>query len=487
MRSSLVKHLWLIQPNENHPPILPLDAAGGATVHFSPAWDVICLRAFLLERTGHTCSLIDTRLFDTLPQAFADAVAETPSGASAMALIYTTTQHIGSAGDIVRYLQQHHPEMPVTLFGPHIASFPETLALLPGVDYGLCGDPEMKLRHLLDALDIPHRLRLVPGLIIPGEAIKAPQWATELRSLSLPDWPGIDWHPYRHDPLIRGAHIEARLSRGHPGTPADAAWPGAGEPLRVWPLDRMARALQRCSGSGINEVFFADPPGFWSDQQLVRWIDQLRILRNTQEWSFQLIARDLPDTIISELSLHGCHRIEMIVPSLNPQHRRELGMTIDEQQLKQLVIRLRNAGVDPQIIFWVEGPWPGESGAATLHDKIKQLGRPSYAVYPFPFHHDAPLYRQLVEAGFQPPPLDAWMAWAQRGAASDPPVAMWGGHEARKRAETTIRDLHRQIGRDPWRTLKKWLPGGDANLRSLLENRALSVWQRVTGQSAGKP
>lgn len=483
MRSSLVKHLWLIQPNDHHSPVLPLDAAGGATVHFSPAWDLLCLRAFILERTGHTCELIDARCHAHVHDAFAGAEANASSDAAIVAVIYAATANLGSVGAIARYLKKHHPTVPVAIFGPHVNAFPETLFLIPGIDYGLYGDPEPKLRHLLDALDIPHRLKLMPGLLMPGTALRPASWMNDLRGLSLPDWQSLDWLVYQHDPASVGSRIEARLTRGNPGTPADAAWPGAQEPLRIWPMDRMAQALQKCPGSGIDEVFLNDPPGFWTDQRLFDWMNHLKRLGNTQPWSFQIIARTLPVFVISELALSACHRIQLIVPTLDVKRQPLLGMTISDTELKQLIDQLRSAGVDPQIVFWIEGPWQVDDEPLKIAEQLRMLGRPSYAVYLFPFHIDSALYRRFSEEGGQAPRLDEWIAWAQRDD-SEPPAELWAGAPGISRAKETMKTLTRRIARDPRRMLQKFVGGGNTSLRRAVEERALAAWHRFTSKNS---
>ena len=485
MRSSLVKHLWLIQPNDHHSPVLPLDAAGGATIHFSPSWDLLCLRAFILERTGHTCELIDVRCHAGIEEAFAVTGTSPAHDATSIAVIHTTTANLGSVGAIARFLKMHHPEMPIALFGPHVNAFPETIFLIQGIDYGLFGDPELKLRHLLDSLDIPHRLKLMPGLLMPGATMKPVHWADDLRGLSFPDWQTIDWVDYRHSPSMRGANIEARLSRGNPGTPADIPWPSAQEPLRVWPLPGMAQTFQKCPGNGIDEIFLADPPGLWSDQRLLDWINQLKRLRNTQLWSFQIVARILPPNIISELAVTACARIEIIIPTLDEKRQASLGMSIRDADLRQLIEQLRNAGVDPHIIFWIEGPWRVENEAGLIADKVRTLGRPSYAVYPFPFHIDSALYRQVCDAGASPPRLDEWIAWAQR-EDTEAPAELWSGAEGLPRAEATMKSLTRRIARDPWRAFQLLLSGGHSSLRTKIEQQTVGTLQRVAAKLGRK-
>lgn len=482
MLSTFVKHLWLIQPGEPPPPVLPIDAAGGRTIRFAPAWDLLCLQAFILDRTGYTCSLVDIRLHDSIAKAFAEGGAghATTPFANMMAVIYTTTQHLGPVADVIRYLRTEHPDMAITLFGPHVNAYPESLDQLPKVDFGLRGDPEQILRHLLDALDVPHRQRLIPGLIRPGEPSKPPHWMKDLRGLSLPDWQTAHWQDYFQDSGMRGAHVEARLSRGHPGTPADQPWGGKDEPLRVWAMDRMARTLQKCRGQAIEEVFFQDPPGFWSDETLKAWLDELRYLRNTQPWAFQLIARDLPDALIPELALQGCLRVELIIPLLPTPQQGSLGYTLTDPQLGDLINRLRASAVDPQLIFWIEGPWPCPDETAQILDKVKQFGRPPFAVYPFPYHLDAPLlaHPSIASATTRPPGLEDWIHWA-REPGTPPPLPLWTGSAGAHRATATLQTLQRRIARDPWRILHRWTPESAHALRESLEELAQDTLGRL--------
>jgi hypothetical protein len=456
MQSSHTKHVWLIQPPDAPSPVPLLDAAGGATVRFGPAWDLLCLQAFLLARTGHTCLLIDTRLHATIPDALAGLKPPDRRHATALAIIHTSTLQLGGVGAVIAYLHEHHPRMKIALCGPHVAAFPETVDLLHHVDFGFRGDPEIILRSVLDYIDYDQRLRLIPGLIIPRQPVKSPRWSDHLAQFNLPDWKKVHWRPYTAESGLSGLRIEARLSRGHSGQPEDATGPVPEEPLRVWPLAAMAQLLHKCPGHGITEVFFADPPGFWSNQRILEWCRQLKSVTNTQPWSFQLIPRMLAPELIAELHNAGCHRLELVIPSCDPFISAPLGLVMTHHQLADLIQRIESAGIAVALVYWIEGPEEkdGEAGRITSHRKA--MRDPAFAVCPFPLHHDSRYAQALKSTGLAPPDMLEWVAWANDPAHQDPPVALWSGKKGLVRAENTIASLCRTFKQNRWRYVKSW-------------------------------
>ncbi len=479
MQSSRVKHLWLIHPQEPPPPALPLDAASGCTLRHSPAWDLLCLHAFFHNRTGHTADIIDLRLYDHIEDALnpSDA-ARSPS----LAVIYAATPHLGSLGEIARLLHNGCFPVPVVVFGPHITAFPKTLNFLPEIDFACVGDPEIPLRHLIDSIDVPRRLHAIPGLVPQGCDPKPPYWMADLKSLSLPDWDCIDWNPYAVGTApLRGARIEARFTRGNTGKTGDEAWPSAPhEPLRTWPMKPMAQLLQKCSGHGIIEVCFTDPPGFWTDELLLEWCDHLQQFRNTQPWAFQLVARDLPDEVILALGENGCRRIELIIPAARPEHRERFGMTVADHRLKDRLSMLKERMILPQLVYWIEGPQSEPSEAKLIMQHLKQMDRPAFAVYPFPCLPETSLYRQAGSTGQAPWPLGDWIAWAQAPERHPPPVDLWTGAGGASRARHTVNVLHASVTRNSWRWFfrSRFDPGGTAKWFRNIEDKAAALFRR---------
>lgn len=461
MSRPLAQHILLIQAADPPPAVTPIDATGGHTVRFAPAWELLCLQAFLNERTGHSSELVDTRLYETLSEAF-DATRYAAAGLKhAVAVIHTATEHLGLVMQVVAHLRRHHPDVIVTLSGPHVNAYPETLSLLPGVRYGLRGDPEVVLRHLIDALDVPHRLKLIPGLILPDTPDKPAHWVNDLRALSLPRWEANRWKPYAAARPGLGLSVEARLSRGHPGTAADLAFPGPDEPVRTAPLAGMVTLLQKCAAQGIIEVHFADPPGYWTDDNILEWCRQLGALRNSQPWSIRIMARALEPDLCAALAGNGCRRLEILIPSPQPEVRSLLGSLPDDDELARMSNNLHKAGIMADMIYWIASPFREQDSAGSIIDHARRIGAGSIAAYPFPFLHDTPLYRSMAEEGTLPTSINEWLEWAQKEGTEDAPIALWTGRQGAVPANQTLSMLHRRISRNPWRMLRRLAPGLD--------------------------
>ncbi|HMP89829.1 MAG TPA: hypothetical protein PJ991_06495 [Kiritimatiellia bacterium] len=457
IRSSLFKHAWIIQSAPPPPQVTPVDAAGGASVRFSPAWDLLCMQEFLLERTGHTCRLIDTRCYETIDAALNQLNEPPDPRATQVAVIHATQNTMESAAGIAAIIKKQYPHVITIMCGPLSTSFPEVIGYLPDFDFGLAGDSEVILRNLLEFLDIEHRLKLVPGLIIPGKISKGPHWVKDLSSLSLPEWYRIDWHPYLNAHNIRGIRVEARISRGHPGTRQDFPWPSPDEPFRIWPLQPLAQLMQKCSGHGISEIFFTDPPGCWTTEALTSWNRHLKTLRNTQPWAFQMMPRHIPVELMSELAGNACRRIEFIIPSCNDELCKKLGIELTDRELMAMFASLKKLNINPQIKYWVHGPGEAGGEVSRLLQHIRSMGYPSLSIYPFPLHHDSLLYRELHGKVKNTAPFSSWIEWAQHPDQSTPPPPCWGGATGVQECNEIIQTLHRKLKRNPWRKLKRMI------------------------------
>jgi len=458
MRSSLFKHIWLIQPHDPPPSAIIVDAAGGATVRFVPTWSLVCLQSFLLERTGHTCSIIDTRLNDSLADALEPLRRPLDDKAESVAVVHAETSALGHVGAITRYLHTQHPDITIIVCGPFADSFPELVRLIPHVDYGLRGDAEAILRNLLDYKSIPHRLKLVPGLITPDDPAKNPHWIERLQSLSLPEWYRVDWSAYASQDVHRALRAEVRLSRGMAPGPASLPYGKPDEPLRVWSLAAMAQAFQKCAGQGISEIYLSDPPSFWTDEQLRDWCRQLILCRNTQPWAIQLFPRQLESEIIAALGENACHRIEFIMPSCDPDLAARYGVDISVEALAGQIAALAKHNVQAQVIYWLQGPDERAEGEAErIYRHLSGLSFPRFALHPFPLHHDSRLYRERAGRDPGTPDVMKWVEWAQHPDMPNPPVSMWDGVNGQTRCRATSMAIQRKITRNPRRRISRIL------------------------------
>jgi len=456
MRSSLSKQIWLIQPPDPVPPVTLVDAAGGATVRFSPAWDLLCLQSFLLERTGHICNLIDTRIFDDLNRALKTLDMPVDQNTDSVVIVYADVLNLGFVGYITGYIHAHYPSMTIVLCGPMVDSFPETVRLIPHVQFGLCGDPEVILRNLLDFIDISHRLKLVPGLIMPDEPPRPPHWMERLQALSLPEWYRVSWSSYKSTHDHGGSlRVEARLSRGMPNGIDRMFFPKPNEPVRVWPLSAMSQSFQKSAGQGIAEIFLADPPGFWTDERIAEWCRHLNVFRNTQPWGIQLFPRDIPDDLLEDMGGNACHRVEFIIPTCDPALRERYGLTYPDDQLRELIIKMEARNISAQLIYWIQGPDEKVNESTRVSRHIASLGYPKFALHPFPFHHDSLLYRDELAKGKKLPTLTEWITWGQKPDLAHPPVALWEGVTGLIRCRSTMQSIQRKLLRNPGRHINR--------------------------------
>lgn len=457
MRSSRSSHIWLIQPPDPHPAVLPIDAAGGDSVRFSPAWDLLCLQAFILERTGHTCDLIDTRLHENIESALARLKSPPSAGTNKVAVLHGTLHNLGSTASIVQHIKAKHPDVDVVLCGPLASSFPEVLTAIPGVNYGLRGDAETILRNLLDFCDIEHRLKLVPGLILPGQPLKPPYWMPTLNAISLPDWLRTRWSQYQQDLHANGVRIEVRLSRGSPGMSVDRPFPIATEPMRIWPMHAMATLVQKCPGHGISEVFLADPPGFWTTERIMQWCSQLDTVRNSQPWSFQMVPRTMTDEELFQLSYNICRRIELIIPALHEPLRSDLGFDMSADDLKRLLQRMIDHKIRPQLVYWIEGPEAPANEAETILQHIRAVDATEFSMYPFPLHLDSPLYQSCRQKGMKIPALSDWLDWIRKPGSESAPADLWSGAAGVPVCMQKLMTMQRKIVHNPWVKLLRFL------------------------------
>ncbi len=419
----------------------------GNSVLFSPPWNLLCLRSYLHERTRHICSLIDCRLYTNLEKELCEAISTVAK--PRLAVINTLSLALGQTAAVLEIIKRQFADVRTVLCGQHPSQFPNHVGDIPRVDWALTGDPEPILRNLLDFMDMEPRLRRIPGLTIPGSRMAEPAWLDDLKSLSLPDWQGVFWGAYRVGPDGMTCRMQARLSRGQTHEPSDRAYGSAYQPIRFWPMDRVAGAIQKCGHIGVNEVFFTDPPGIWTPERLTQWCHALLTVHNTQSWGFQILPTLLTDGTVENLQTTLCHRIEYIFPSCDPAILKHYGCILGPRDLSQMIDKLQNAGIHVHMRFWVGGPEERHGEAHRIIQTIRSLGFRSYSLHPFPYNLDAPIFQEHSESTATH--VDDWIAWSRDPWIIKQPVPIWGGpmavNEITARIEQIVKAVHRHPGR----------------------------------------
>ena len=465
-------NVLLIQPPDPPLPMLPFEPPSGTSRMFSPPWNLLCLRAYLLERTRHGGSFLDCRFFDDLEAGLTEAIRTTPDLGAAV--VNTATLALGQAAAVVEIIKRSFPAVKTVLCGQHPSQFPDHVGAMPRVDFSLAGDPEPILRNLLDCLDVEARLRRVPGLVRSGGDPVAPYWLTDLKALSLPDWQGVFWGGYRVGSAGSVCRASVRLSRGHTHVPADRAFGENHEPLRFWPLDRMASVIQRCTGMGVSEVFLADPPGIWTPERLDQWCALLDTNRNAVPWSLQLLPTLLGDDTVGAMQAAGCRRVEFLFPSCDPEVLERYGCVVRPRDVADTLASLRASGIGAHARFWIGGPEERHGAADRTARTIRALGFPPFSLHPFPLALDSPIYQDYFESSATH--LDQWVQWSRDPWMFERPVSLWGGSSDAPLIEQEFDTIVRAVQRSPSRLVHRALDHLKLKpVLSAMEEKVLSV------------
>lgn len=468
-----------------HPPhTSTCEAAGHADESLAPPWELVCLHAFLRARTGHVPHLVDARLFSDFEREFSQTLQHVPG--PRLLVVHARALHLAEAMAVVETAHRHAPDLPVALCGPFASAAPDECIALPHVSYALAGDPEPILRGLLDALHAPNRLRQIPGLHLRGVGGTGPAWLTDLSSLPAPTWDSPNWIAYRSG-VGGGVTAELCVSRGHTGAPADRAIGGAGQPLRLWPFDRIAPLVQKCAHKGATELHVADPPGLWTPDRLRAWCAALVRTRNTHPWSFRCLPRQFSAAEIADLVEAGCRRVEFILPSCDPDLLRRYECLHEKRRLAAALQSAAAGGLGVRMRIWVGGPEERAGEAVRITRMLGILGHPAFVPQPFPFAFDAPLARDR-EAPAGTPTLGTWLAWAREPWLHPRPVPAWGGEAGEQAAEAVCRKVVDDVLGNPVRRWRRWW--NQWRHRSLIDNietRMIALFQRPGTPPGAEP
>jgi len=452
--------------------VQPVESASCDAHLYAPPWSILCLRAYVLERTRHTCIFLDCRQYTHLEKEFIEAVKTVPS--PRLLVVNATTENIGQASAILEMAKRHFPETRTVLFGSYPSAFPDHAVNLPWADYALAGDPEPILRNLLDYMDVERRLQRVPGLVIPRVQSATPYWLTDLKSLSMPDWHGLFWSAYQVGANRGTCRAEMKLSRGHSHCPSDRIFGGMDEPLRTWPLDRAAMTLLKCAHLGVTEVFLTDPPGIWTVERLSQWCKALRMVRNSQPWGLRLLPTFIDDETLADMEFTMCRRVEFVYPSCDPDILKQYGCTIEPAHLAAMMTVMKEYNIQTVVRFLVGGPEESKPEELRIQQTIASLNYCRYVMQSMPLVFDAPLYRAF---GSQPgtPRPDEWLQWTIHPWIEEKPVCLWGGKEALSRIEDIMQDAHSAI-QHSWKRIFRGLFS-----RVLTTNWILAAEDRAVG------
>lgn len=444
----------LIQPTD--PPDAYFEATGFPTypVPFAVSSALLHVQNYILHRSRHECAALDLRQYADGPDQIRHQVREADS--DMLLALYTTPANLKSAMDLVRILRSELTETRIALWGPLPSQYPNLLPYLKEVDFCLCGDPEPLLKRILDYYDQPKRLERIQGVYVPShEASPAPRWLESLESMCFNDWTGPEWERYRQITGLAYTEAEFSLTRGQTQLPPDIMFSGDQEPLRYYDMDMLANLLQKCSNHGINHVFVKDSPAVWSPEILDQWCHALKVRQNVQSWGLQMLPTHLGAEEIEDLSFASCKRIDFIYPSCDPDQLAEYGCIVTPREVRETVEELEEYRIKVMIQYWVGGPMEEPGEAARICRTVEELQYTAFTVHPYPFHFDAPLFRERFEMEGTPS-LKDWLRLAVNAEAPAQPVPQWPVKPGGMAPHLTTQHILHHVDKSPRRIMQRW-------------------------------
>ncbi len=322
--------------------------------------------AAVLEREGHTVTVIDAELFCLAAEEAADAL---PPGVELVGIGGTTLQ-AGEAYKLATVLKARFPASRVVYGGPHAcavthAAFDEC----PALDYVILGPGEAPFAALA-AGDAPGS---IPGCLIKGgPAVPNPAFAEPLSYADMP-------LPARHLVPIKcyaGAgrlpfiQTSMMITRGCPFNCmfcSSTVWGKSWDERAVADILDELRVIKDL---GFSEVFFQDD----TINVDVRWAKALFTAINEAglglKYKLQLRVNEkmLPEDLIARMAEAGVEHVFFGVESANDVIRETVAKGISKDEVRRAVALAKKYHIDTTLAFIIG--LPGET-EATVEESIQ--------------------------------------------------------------------------------------------------------------------
>lgn len=451
-------------------------------VYLSAPWIILCIRAYIMGHTRHHCTLSicddiaeqsETLLETLLPYMHSqDLIA-----------IHASTHNVPVVNNILDTIKKHNKNIPTALFGSFPSIYPALAQKMEHCDFVVSGDPEPILRNILDFMDVPQRMSHTPGLSIKEGKPKPAAWLPSLDTLSLPEWERI--HSSRTKKESSTFKIAtARLSRGHPKTPAARAEESQQEPLRIWSYHKIIQCFQTCSIEGISLVALEDSPAFWTSERLNEWCVSATEMKNVQPWSIQLFPQEITKQKAEQLYQANCRRVHFVIPSCQSTIIKAFNGSLDFKPLSHSIKELRRLHIEPQFKVWLGGPEEMANEVKGVLAFLRHFSHVKTILLPFPYHENSALFASVSDSK-KGATLAEIMEWLSKPSSENVPVQFWSGQKGVDFTTAAINYLAKTITRSPVLYLREWWKKARSiDLIQGIENRAIAWLTKNKNQSS---
>ena len=394
-------NLLLLRSGE---PPNPFAKTSGLNTHpdtYSPEWEMLCIQAYIHERSKHRCDYIDSRTVGDLETEF-EEIKNRLTHALVIG-IYAPIHCVRQVMGIIEVANSILPNAHILLWGPLATRYPQLCLALPKIKSIVRGDAEKSIKDLLDFFDNPKRLARVPGLSFRNQDVQDAVFFDDLTPYSYNiDWKQADISSLKQMqqvPRRHGNHVNVRCSRGNNNTGANRFYGEAYVPCRMYPFTTVADSMQRASSAGVSYSFIEDPPGFWDEERMLEWCAALKLRANSQPWGFQCTPHNWSQKVLEELQLSACRRIHIIIPSANLSVLEEYGIPFHAPTILKSIKALIEHKIQVVLHVWIGGPDSTPKEASEVYSLLESLNFTPHVLKPFPLVFDSAFYLERLSEG----------------------------------------------------------------------------------------
>lgn len=282
--------------------------------------------------------------------------------------------NISMVEKLIAHFRANHPEMIIILGGPEATHRAEELLCGNRADYVICGEGEVALPRLLDALDTQSAPAEIPGVWYQceGQTVQNGIAVSE----QLPP-------PYQMEEYIRSLHgriAYAETSRGCPFS-CDFCLSGRTEPVRFYPVEESLQRLIALANSGTQTVKLVDRTFNCNRTRTYELIDGLLRHRGvsfpeTVCFHFEIAADLFDEQTLQRLeeAPTGLFQMEAGIQSFHPETLEAISRKTDTDKLYQILqrlIRMGNMHIHVDLIAGL--PYEDEECFAASFDRAYRL------------------------------------------------------------------------------------------------------------------
>lgn len=377
-----------------------------------PPLSLLAIATWLKQKTGHQATILDGLLdqlsFEELKHRIAAAAPDVVGITTfTVGLVdcYRTIEAARAAG--VKY---------VVIGGPHVNDFPFESSRIPGIDAALCGEGQVTLPAVLDALDAGRSLDGLPGVVLPGSprpegCIERPVLNDDLDTYPLADLRLIAFDRY-YDVLGRGELFTTLItSRGCPykcsfcNTPRDR--------YRTMSPERICEEIRERLDMGIREIYFVDDTFNITNARVVALCNEILRQGLKFRWTARFRVKGVDRELLTLMKRAGCNRLQFGVEQATDEALEFLQKGVNLAEVENAFRLCREVGINSVAYFMIGTPTERTRADIVRTIDFSVALDPDFVMFniltPFP---GTTLFDQGLERGILR--LEPWMDFIQR-------------------------------------------------------------------------